>query len=201
MEIGIVFMDPKHIYDYIPNAILYTGYTPVSIIFTTTNDVLIKIKNSNIKYWIFSGSAHTVIMDNSPQIPIEIFDIPDKEFLMICYSMESTLFQNKYQLKKRYQNKNEEFKLKINMDLVKKLNKEYIFNGLTDKLSLQRNHHWYIPSLLRNTKNNKLFKEVASYRGESMMIFFKNAILVQYHPERTTDGKILIKNWINNKTT
>ena len=90
MEIGIVFMDPEHIYDYVPNSIVYIGHKPISVLFTTTIEVFDKIKESNIKYWIFTGSAATVIMNDSPQIPIEIFDLADKEFLMICYSMEST---------------------------------------------------------------------------------------------------------------
>jgi len=210
MDIGIIFMDPKHMYNYLPDSIQYIGCNPVVFLFTKAIDILIIIKNSPIKYWIFSGSNDTVIMNDSPQIPIEIFDIPNKEFLMICYSMESTLFQFNYPIKRRYTNKNEDFKLKINMKLVKELNKEYLFYGLKEPLKVRRNHQWYIKSISQNpiiindvtaNSNTELFKEVASYRGESMMIFYKNAILVQYHPERTIDGVILMKNWVNNKTT
>jgi len=111
------------------------------------------------------------------------------------------LFQLNYPIKRRYVNKYEYFTLKVNMKLVKELKKEYLFDGLPETLKLQRNHTWYIPTLLRNTVKNKLCKEVASYRGESMMIFYKNAILVQFHPEKTADGILFIKNWINNKTT
>ena len=210
MEIGIVFMDPNHIYNYIPDSIEYIGGKPFTILFTNASDVLLIIKNSPIKYWIFSGSNDTVIMNDSPQIPIEIFDLPNKEFLMICYSMESTLFQFNFPIKRRYANKNEDFKLKLNMKLIKELKKEYLFYGLREPLKVRRNHNWYIKSISRNpiivndvtsNSNTELFKEVASYRGESMMIFYKNAILVQFHPERTIEGVIFMKNWINNKIT
>jgi imidazoleglycerol phosphate synthase glutamine amidotransferase subunit HisH len=44
--------------------------------------------------------------------------------------------------------------------------------------------------------NNNLIAEVASYEGESMILLYRNSILVQYHPERTKDGLKLIDNWI-----
>jgi imidazoleglycerol phosphate synthase glutamine amidotransferase subunit HisH len=31
-----------------------------------------------------------------------------------------------------------------------------------------------------------------------MMVVYKNALLVQYHPERTKEGIVLIKNWLTN---
>ena len=44
--------------------------------------------------------------------------------------------------------------------------------------------------------NNNLIKEIASYKEESMILLYRNSILVQFHPERTKDGLKFINNWI-----
>ena len=81
------------------------------------------------------------------------------------------------------------------MKVVKELHLEYLFTGLKNILNLYRNHHWYFTSIFSKLDN---IIEFAKYRGESMMAVYKNAILVQYHPERTKEGIILIKNWLTN---
>jgi len=196
MNVGIVSMycDTNNYEHYIIDALSSIGYKSEIIYYDNPENVYNSIANSKIKKWIFSGSAHTVILNNSPQVPLGIFDIPDKEFLLICYSMESVLYQlNASELKKRYENKKEKFRLKIDTKLVKELNLEYLYNKLKNPLNLYRNHHWYLKSFKLNN-----IKEFAKYRGESMMVIYKNAILVQYHPERTKDGIQLIHNWLNN---
>jgi GMP synthase-like glutamine amidotransferase len=133
---------------------------PVSLTKTMSE---LSLVNSNIKKWIFSGSAHTVIYNDSPKVPMEIFNIPDKQFLLICYSMESVLHQLKVgEIKKRYENKKEKFRLKINTKLVKELNLEYLFYGLKNTLHLYRNHHWYFNSIFGKLDN---IIEFAKYRG------------------------------------
>jgi imidazoleglycerol phosphate synthase glutamine amidotransferase subunit HisH len=38
--------------------------------------------------------------------------------------------------------------------------------------------------------------EVASYRGELMLVFYKNSVMTQFHPERTIAGKRFLQNWL-----
>jgi GMP synthase-like glutamine amidotransferase len=194
MEVGVISMyTDKNMHHYITDALLSIGYQSHVIHFDNPTDVYNTIKNSTIKKWIFSGSSLTVNADGSPQVPLKIFNIKNKEFLLICYSMESALYQLKIStLKKRYENKKEDFNLNINIKLVKELNKEYLLNGLKNPMKLYRNHHWYFKA---NIKSDMF--EIAKYRGESMMIIYKNTIMTQFHPERTDDGILLIKNWLN----
>ena len=198
MEVGVVSMycDQNNYEHYIVDALSSIGYKSHIIYYDNPENVYNSIVNSNIKKWIFSGSAHTVIYPNSPIVPMKIFNIPDKQFLLICYSMESVFHQLKVgEIKKRYENKKEKFRLKIDMKVVKELHLEYLFTGLKNTLNLYRNHHWYFTSIFGKLDN---IIEFAKYRGESMMAVYKNAILVQYHPERTKEGIILIKNWLTN---
>jgi len=190
MEIGIVSLYPN-IKDikYIVNAINMLGYSPyvLDLVRSTNRNIYNIIKKSNIKYWIFSGSPSMVIDRTSPQVPLEIYNLADKEFMLICYSMESVMYQMDIPISFRRQNKKEVIKLDINH-----IN-HYIVKYSYSYINVWRNHYGYISSII----NKSPFIELASYQGESMILLYKNSILVQFHPERTVDGLILIYNWIN----
>jgi GMP synthase-like glutamine amidotransferase len=195
MNIGVVNMTGnKNGIKYIIEALSNLEYTPNIYDYTTEEEIFNIINTSNINNWIFSGSPHMVIDTNVPIVPLEIFNLSDKKFMLICYSMESVLYQLGFPVKKRFENKKEKFILTIDMKKVNDINKTNIFTGLSNKLIMRRNHHYYIPS---NIIDNNM-KLVSSYRKESMMIFYRNSILVQFHPERTPDGYKIIKNWIIN---
>ncbi len=190
--IGVVTMHPLiKSNNFIKQAVEELGYT--TYVIDINNDILNIIKNSNITHWIFSGSPHAVNDEASPQIPLEILNLTNKKIMFICYSMESILYQKGYEIYRRYENKKEKFNLKLDINKIKKINKNYLFEGLPEKLHVYRNHHYYFKSI----KSNE-FIEVATYRGESMICFYKNFILLQFHPERTDDGKKIINNWIKN---
>ena len=141
-------------------------------------DIFSYIKKSSIRYWICSGSATTVNEPGSPQIPIELLSMKGKKFMMICYSMESILFQLGVKIHKRNVYKKELFRLAIPDDY-----------GVKNPMVARRNHWWYfsprsVPGL------------IAEYDGEAMIAKYKNAILVQFHPEKTPDGKKFIAHWL-----
>jgi len=189
--VGIVNVQPTiDKIKYVTDAIEKLGYTyDIYHLSNNTSEIYTIVKNSNIKKWIFTGSSNNVLDDNSPVVPIQLLDLPNKEFMFICYSMESIMHQLNFGLHKRIENKKEFFQLVLNIYKIKLMNKDYIFKDLKLPLDLWRNHHYYI-------ENTNL--DVASYNNESMMLFIKNSILVQFHPERTEDGHILIRNWVEN---
>lgn len=136
------------------------------------------IKKSGIKRWIFSGSPQSVNDPRSLKIPIDCF-FKDINYLLICYSMESVLLQRGAIVHQRYENRKEYFHLALPTDP-----KPGLF---------WRNHTGYLTGVLPD------FTVLASYRGEIMMGRSDNILFTQFHPEKTQDGKQLIKNWINNK--
>jgi len=152
------------------------------------------IAQSPIKHWVFTGSAQSIYEKDSPQIPLTIFNIFGKRFLLICYSMESVLKQLGYLVLKRYERKRELFKLHLQKTKVLLSGREHLFEYISDPAEYWRNHQYYTP--VQNMDKQKIY-EVASYRGELMIAFYKNAVMTQFHPERTVDGKRFLKNWVH----
>jgi GMP synthase-like glutamine amidotransferase len=171
-------------------AINLIGYLPHIIDgFKNTEEYVYEyIKKSSIKHWIFSGSAHTVILKESTQVPLKVLDLEDKRCFFICYSMESIYHQLKYKIIERYVNKKEIIHLKIDDD---KISLD-LFKGLTSPLKIHRNHKWYFS----NKEINEPICHIASYKKEIMIGTYKNSILVQFHPERNIIGRKLMLNWI-----
>ena len=181
MDIGVVNMystltESK----YVVNALLSMGHRPHIIhgYKETQKNILQQIKDSTISHWICSGSATTVIEANSPQIPLGVLKLKGKRFMMICYSMESILFQLGIKIHKRNVPKKEVFRLSIPEGY-----------GIQSPMVVRRNHSWYfsyrsVPGL------------IAEYNGEAMIAAYKNALLVQFHPEKTPDGKKFIAHWL-----
>jgi hypothetical protein len=153
------------------------------------------IAQSQIKHWVFTGSDQSIYATHSPQIPMNIFNIFGKRFLLICYSMESVLKQLGYPVLKRYERKKELFKLHLQKTKVLLAGREDLFKYISDPAIYKRNHQYYTPV----TNMNKQIYEVASYRGELMIVFYKNAVMTQFHPENTIAGKRLIQNWLYEK--
>jgi GMP synthase-like glutamine amidotransferase len=170
MRIGVVKVSTKH---YVEKAVEKLGHTPV-VYQINDPDLFRKIKESPIQKWIFTGSSLrlTVLNPLAPQVPMDVFHLKDKQFFMICYSMESVLFQLGYPVVKRKTHKKERFQL--------------------GPLTAYRNHWYYIPC---NAMDSKV-KVTECYNGEVMTGYYKNAVLTQWHPERTQDGIECLKAWI-----
>lgn len=190
MRIGIVDMyGTPHGLRYIVGAVVSLGCEPFLLNGTRKSAELVEsIQRSDIRHWICSGSPTRVTDPDSPQIPMELLGLNDKRFLMICYSMESVLVQLGVPIRKRRENRKESFHLSIPRFFAA----HPLFEGVRDPMILRRNHHWYFetdaiepPVML-----------VASYRGEAMIVLYKNAVLAQHHPERTVDGRRFLWNWL-----
>jgi GMP synthase-like glutamine amidotransferase len=170
MRVGVVKVNRN---TYVEDAVRTLGHTPV-VLQINDEELVTKIKKSSIPHWIFTGTGIAVSVLNplAPQVPLEIFKMKDKHFVLICYSMESVLFQMGYPIKQRYETKKERIQL--------------------DGLHVYRNHRFYTPvSSLDST-----IQIVHSYRGELMTAIYKNAVMTQWHPERSRDGVQLLKGWI-----
>lgn len=183
MEIGIVSLcsNIKYI-KYVVNSVKVLGYTPyiLDLYHGDKLKIFYIIKRSKISNWIFTGSSCSVIDKNAPQIPLDIYKLHDKKYMMICYSLESIAYQLKLPISFRQDNKKELFELQIN----------------NKKMKLWRNHYGYLSSDI----NIEPLQHIKSYNGECMILHYKNSILLQFHPERTRDGIEFIYKWINNLT-
>jgi GMP synthase-like glutamine amidotransferase len=170
MRIGVVTIHSK---PYVEEALRKLGHVPVVIQLNDEN-VAEKISHSDIKKWIFSGSDLRVTVNNplAPQVPMEILEMKDKEFFLICYSMESMMLQLGYPVVKRAHFVTERFQL--------------------GPLQVYRNHGYYIPA----KKVNKKVKVLNTRKGEVMTVSYKNLIMTQWHPERTKDGIQCLNAWI-----
>ena len=188
-RIGVVSMytwatGPK----YVTEALVNLNYDPVVYSIHNSPNIAKIIKDSSIKRWIFTGSKLMVPAKGSAQVPMEIMTYSDKEFFLICYSMESVLWQMGYKLHERALNRRENFDLQI--DSTRLQSRPALMRNLKNPLHLQRNHRWYL------TLDSALPGVVATYENETMMFLYKNTVMTQYHPEKTEDGKRLLLNWI-----
>jgi len=154
---------------YLIHALESLGFKVVLVDgFHAPGDVYDCVKRSPITHWVFSGSDTAVTNTDSPQLSLELLKLP-KRLMFICYSMESILIGLGNPIKKRYENR-----------------KELITLG---KLKVRRNHRWYFSSV------KPPVNVLATYNGEVMIASYKNALLIQYHPEKTPDGKRQIMEW------
>ena len=180
MRVGVVnFYKSKTEFPYeLCEALKFLGY---DILFINYKDDWFNIiKSSHIKNWFFSGSGFQVLDYKTPQINTEILDLKNKRFFLICYSMESFLFQMGCQLVKRKKEIKEIFNLDMN----------------NEKLNVYRHHHYYIvPDSLKPH-----MRLLATYNDETMTVKYKNIMMTQWHPEKTIDGIKIIENWILLKT-
>lgn len=104
------------------------------------------------------------------RMPMAVFSLPIHVFC-ICYSFQSALVQLGYTLHHKR----------------KRVYKKVSLGGMTVLL----NYTQYIPSPVEG--------ELASYGKECMMVRYKNALLTQFHPEATADGRKLLVSFLAQK--
>jgi GMP synthase-like glutamine amidotransferase len=174
------------------DAIKEMGATPHIINGTTLSEQELSntIQRSPIRHWIFSGSRYHIHYTGVPIVPMELLktENTDKRFLMICYSMESVLVQLGFPIRERYINRKETF----NLSVPKEYQTHPLFKDIPSSMRGWRDHRYYFPRDVLTPPVHLL----ASYNGEAMVATYKNAVLVQYHPEKTKDGRQLIENWL-----
>jgi anthranilate/para-aminobenzoate synthase component II len=189
MEVGIVNMyGSTYGCHYLVNAILALKQKPHVIDGFNNNeeDIYKYIQTSPIVHWIFSGSPHPVLLKTSTQVPLKVLTLRSKRFMMLCYSMESILLQLHYPLHKRYKDIKEPFKLHVEE------NNHPLFNNIKNPSLMRRHHTWYFPIKAIESP----VKLLAQYNGEAMVVIYKNSTLIQFHPEKSPDGKKLLLNWL-----
>ena len=144
----------------------------VYILHWNTPNIIQTIQRSGIQHWIFSGNATYTKDTDMTRMPMGIFDILTIKVLGICYSFQSALVQLGYPLKHK---RTRHFK-------------NVMIPYEKTKILVQLNYTQYIESPVAG--------ELSSYKGESMMCKYKNAILMQFHPENTADGRQLLKDFL-----
>ena len=171
MRVGVIKASTT---TFVEDAIKKLGHTPV-VFQINDPDLVSRIRNSSIKKWIGTGSNMrlSVLQPLAPQIPIEILSMKDKEFFLICYTMESLLYQLGYPVVFRGTFLKERFSL--------------------GPLRVYRHHGYYIPAKDVDSK----VKVTETYKGEVMTVLYKNTVMTQWHPERTADGLDVLKAWLD----
>ena len=163
---------------YLPNALASIG-CDITVI-DSDDDYIDIIKHSPITHWIFTGSDYDVMKKTTPKLSLDILNIRNKRFLLVCYSMESVLQQLGCHLIKRPN------AMKGRFDL--------IMNGV--KIEAYRNHYTYVvPESIKRG-----MRLLATYKGDTMNVSYKNLMMTQWHPEITEDGIVFMKEWLTNST-
>lgn len=177
--------------DELTRTISSLGATPYVVQGQHETDVLRAVRTEkDIRHWIFSGSERIVTSPSAPQVPLALFEFVDKTFLFICYSMESVLVQLGFPITKRHVNKRGTLRLSVQHPY----RVHPLFSGIEQPMLVRRNHRFYFPTGVAVPVVPAV--PAASYDGELMLALYKNAVLTQYHPERSEDGRRFIQNWL-----
>lgn len=128
------------------------------------------IEKSTATHWFVSGSDSNVYDDNAPRLDIRMIFLP-KKFFLICYSMQSFLH---HVLKQDI----------FQFYLMKFIEED---NGTL----LWRNHSWGFKSLSHPLTSIETFAD-----GIVKKCSFLNLTMRQYHPERTVDGLLEMKQFL-----
>lgn len=176
MLVGIVNMNRYGEPTHLVNSIEKLGHR--THIIGHSENVASIIKKSRIDHWFFTGSSYDVLSPISPQIDVGVFDMKNKHLFMICYSMESALFNLGYKLQKKPRTNRRIF------DIVSRDGK---------RIHAWKSHDTYAP-----ISANPRLKPIARYNDEIMTVNYKNATMTQWHPERTTDGVVVMRDWLEN---
>jgi GMP synthase-like glutamine amidotransferase len=168
--------------------IMMMGGTPFILDGTilSEHEILHRVQKSPIKRWIFSGSDHTVLDQDHLQVPMALLNT-DKKFMMICYAMQSILYQLGIPIKRRHVNRYEE----IHMTIPKEHRTNPLLKNVSNPMTSWRDHQWYFSKVDIPPSVTVL----ASYRGEAMIATYKNAVLHHLLLEKTLDGLEFFKNW------
>lgn len=184
------------------HAVSSLGVTPYVMQGQRAADVVRAVqKETDIHHWIFSGSETVVTSPSAPQVPLELLLRNDKTFLFICYSMESVLVQLGFPIVKRHTNKRGPLRLSVQHPH----RTHPLFSAIRQPMLVRRNHRFYFPTgavgvavpVVPVVPAVPAVVPVASYDGELMLALYKNAVLTQYHPERSADGRRFIQNWLS----
>lgn len=172
---------------YLIHAIQSLGYRTHVLdgVRSVQEDIADAIKHSSVTHWIFSGSPTSVLSPDAPQVPLSVVRMKEKRIMCLCYSMESMLMQLGYAIKDYGSMQTDVFRLPV-------LKPHALFDGIKDPMVMRRNHRRYILSSTIHAPVHLL----ASHEGQAMIAVLKQTTLIQFHPEKSVDGKKLLLNWL-----
>jgi GMP synthase-like glutamine amidotransferase len=176
MLVGIVnlnrFGEPTHLI----HSIEKLGHT--TRVIGPSDNLTSVIKKSPIRHWFFTWSSYDVLSPISPQIDVGLFGLKEKHLFMICYSMESALYNLGYKLQKKPRTNRRIF------DIV---------SSDGTRIHVWKSHDTYVPISM-----NQRLRPSSRYNDEIMTLKYKNTVMTQWHPERTTDGIVFMRDWLEN---
>jgi len=151
-------------------AIRLLGYVPLVL---DCDDAKWKQKayQSPIRHWICTGSEWNVIDLDAPRLPQFLLDNVRQRWFLICYSMQTFGY----------------YSLRLNIGRLPE--RAFYLEMAQNGTHYWRNHEYAFRKQDNNLfsrtdlKNIALFSDDVISRAE-----YKNAIMTQYHPERTLEG-------------
>jgi len=146
-----------------------------------------EVAKSPIQTWIFSGADRDVTEQDAIKVPLELLTLK-KRYLMICYSMESVLYQMGYPI---YRRTNEKGYFSMDMRTVSMDMRTASMDMQKSRFTGYRNHKYFFRSSDVPT--------LVAHNGELMMTVIGPALLVQFHPEHSYDGRRLLSQFLKNK--
>jgi GMP synthase-like glutamine amidotransferase len=142
------------------------------------------IYQSTITHWVCSGAEYSVHEPSSPRLPIDILLLPLKRFLFICFSMQSILHQ-------------------LGNTVYCAPDKIQGLFRLSDSLLVYRNHYCYVTNVHSDqTHYLDIVHSIIDMDGiRKVMTVYLNStsILLQWHPEKTINGYVFFKDWLQKK--
>jgi len=160
-----------------------------------------EVAKSPIQTWIFSGADRDVTEQDAIQVPLELLTLK-KRYLMICYSMESVLYQMGYPI---YRRANEKGYFSMDMRTVSMDMRTASMDMRTVSMDMRTASMDMQKSRFTGYRNHQYFfrssdvPNLASYNRELMMTAVGPALLVQFHPEHSYDGRRLLSQFLKNK--
>lgn len=153
------------------------------------------IKNSPIKYWIFSSfPKENVSRSSDCAINMKIFQLKTKSFFMIGPAMEKVMLELKNDYVLPNVNKTRKTRKK------KSFWRPHTFNTTSHVLFRNMKKNMKVWSADRGFDASKVkggVKVMNQYDGKIMTAAYKNAILTQYYPFESDDGRRIILNWLS----
>ena len=142
---------------------------------------------SHVTHWILVGDDYHLYSKNMPQLNMDIFTL-DKHFLLTSSVMKSFLEQKGIPAEED----NKLYSGEISISITK----HDIFDTLPRKIHVYRKHkHFFVG-------NHNHLEILNTYKKQIMTAYYKDKgskpiLLVQWQLEKTTDGMIILNNWID----
>jgi len=165
-KVGVIncYKTPSNI-SILTRAIRLLGASP--IVFQVADPTWVSVAQSSaIRHWIVSGSEWNVKDNGAPRIPPDLMLDREKRWIFVCYGMQSVLCS-------------------LGAEIYKLPEYKRAAETVEGRL-YWRNHGWGFDR--SGVRNLRIAAPVFASDGILMRCYIGNAVLMQYHPERTLEG-------------